>query len=123
VGLGLYDIVKHANYPGFHSMPSDHLACNKDVWDGLTEQQRRIMDTAWQKLSFQIAMANEKANTEAAAELQAKGVTLYAWSDEDRAAFRKAAQAAWDDWATRSPEAGALVESHKTYLRQLGLID
>ena len=123
VGLGLYDIVKHATYPGFHSMPSDHLACNKDVWDGLTEQQRRIMETAWQKLSFQIAMANEKANTEAAAALTAQGVTLYDWSAEDRKNFRKAAQAAWDDWATRSPEANALVESHKVYLRQLGLID
>lgn len=123
VGLGLYDIVKHATYPGFHSMPSDHLACNQDVWEGLTEQQRRILETAWQKLSFQIAMANEKANTEAAAALQASGVTLYDWSAEDRKAFRVAAQAAWDDWATRSPEAAALVESHKVYLRQLGLIN
>jgi len=122
VGLGLYDIVKHANYPGFHSMPSDHLACNQSVWEGLTEQERRIIETAWQKLSFQIAMLNEKANTEAAAALQADGVTLYAWSAEDRAEFRVAAQAAWDDWATRSPEAGALVESHKAYLTQLGLI-
>jgi len=122
VGLGLYDIVKHANYPGFHSMPSDHLACNQAVWEGLSEKHRRIIDTAWQKLSFQIAMANEKANTEAAAELQAQGVTLYDWSAEDKAAFRVAAQAAWDDWATRSPEAAALVESHKAYLTQLGLI-
>ena len=122
VGLGLYDIVKHANYPGFHSMPSDHLACNQAVWEGLTEQQRRIMETAWQKLSFQIAMLNEKANAEAAAMLQEQGVTLYDWSTEDKAAFRVAAQAAWDDWATRSPEAAALVESHKDYLRQLGLV-
>jgi|Transcript_5051 TRAP-type C4-dicarboxylate transport system substrate-binding protein len=122
VGLGLYDIVKHANYPGFHSMPSDHLACNQAVWEGLSEKHRRILDTAWQKLSFQIAMANEKANTEAAAALQEQGVTLYAWSSEDRAEFRVAAQAAWDDWATRSPEANALVQSHKAYLTQLGLI-
>jgi TRAP-type mannitol/chloroaromatic compound transport system substrate-binding protein len=122
VGLGLYDIVKHANYPGFHSMPSDHLACNQSVWEGLSEQERRIVETAWQKLSFQIAMLNEKANTEAAAKLQEEGVTLYAWSVEDRAEFRKAAQAAWDDWATRSPEANALVTSHKSYLKQLGLV-
>lgn len=122
VGLGLYDIVKNANYPGFHSMPSDHLACNKAVWDGMTDQQRRIIDTAWQKLGFQIAMANEKANTEAASKLQAEGVTLYAWSAEDRAAFRAAAQEAWADWATRSPEAAALVDSHNAYLKQLGLV-
>ena len=122
VGLGLYDIVKHATYPGFHSMPSDHLACNLDVWNGMTDQQRRIVDTAWQKLSFQVALANGKKNAEAAAMLKEQGVALYNWSDEDRAEFRKAAQAAWDDWATRSPEAGALVASHKKYLKELGLI-
>ena len=123
VGLGLYDIVKHANYPGFHSMPSDHLACNQSVWEGLSDQHRRIIEIAWQKHGFQIAMLNEKANTEAAAALQEQGVTLYAWSTEDKAAFRAAAQEAWDDWATRSPEAAALVESHKAYLTQLGLIN
>ena len=97
VGLGLYDIVKHATYPGFHSMPSDHLACNQDVWEGLTETQRRIIDTAWQKLSFHVALSNEKANAEAAAALKEQGVTLYDWSPEDRAEFRRAAQVAWDD--------------------------
>ncbi len=122
VGLGLYDIVKHATYPGFHSMPSDHLACNLDIWNGLTDQQRRIIDVAWQKLSLHVALSNEKLNAEAAAKLQAEGVTLYNWSAEDRAEFRKAAQAAWDDWGTRSPEAGALLASHKTYLKALGLI-
>ena len=43
--------------------------------------------------------------------------------DEDRAAFRVAAQTAWDDWGTRSPEAGALLESHKSFMRNLGLIE
>ncbi|KMK66713.1 TRAP transporter substrate-binding protein [Puniceibacterium sp. IMCC21224] len=123
VGLGIYDIVKHATYPGFHSMPSDHLACNQSVWEGLTEGQRRIIDTAWQKLSFQVALSNEKANAEAAAALREDGVKLYNWSAEDRAAFRKGAQVAWEDWGTRSPEAAALLESHKTYLGQLGLLN
>ncbi|WP_116599407.1 TRAP transporter substrate-binding protein [Primorskyibacter marinus] len=123
VGLGIYDIVKHATYPGFHSMPSDHLACNKGIWDGLSEKHQRIIDTAWQKLSFQIALMNEKANAEAAASLQEQGVTIYDWSPEDRAEFRRAAQVAWDDWGTRSPEAGKLLESHKEYMTQLGLIE
>ncbi|MBP0481684.1 TRAP transporter substrate-binding protein [Sagittula salina] len=122
VGLGLYDLVEHATYPGFHSMPSDHLACNKEVWDGLTDAQRRIIDTAMQKLSLHTALSNEKKNAEAAAMLTAKGVKLWDWSAEDRAEFRKGAQVAWDDWATRSPEAAALVESHRSYLKDLGLL-
>lgn len=121
VGLGLYDIVKHATYPGFHSMPSDHLACNKMVWDGLSEGERRIIDTAMQKVSLQTALSNDKKNAEAAAKLQAEGVTLYDWSAEDRAAFRSRAQAAWDKFAD-TPEAKALVASHRAYLTDLGLI-
>ncbi|MEL6211182.1 MAG: TRAP transporter substrate-binding protein DctP, partial [Pseudomonadota bacterium] len=121
VGLGLYDIVKHATYPGFHSMPSDHLACNKDVWDGLPEHHRRIMDTAMQKLALQTALTFEKANAEAAASLKAEGVTLHAWSSDDLASFRKAAQASWVEFAT-TPEAEALVASHMEYLGQLGLV-
>ena len=122
VGLGLYDIVKHATYPGFHSMPSDHLACNKDVWDSMPEHHRAIIDTAMQKLSLQTALTFEKANAEAAAKLTAEGVTLYDWSAEDRGAFRAAAQQAWEGWAEKTPEARALVDSHKAYLAQLGLL-
>ncbi|MBV7393949.1 TRAP transporter substrate-binding protein [Mameliella sediminis] len=122
VGLGLYDIVKHATYPGFHSMPSDHLACNQAVWEGLSEQHRRIIDTAMQKLTLHTALSNEKKNAEAAAELTAAGVTLYDWSPKDRADFRKAAQTAWDGWAAKTPEAAALVASHREYLTALGLI-
>ena len=101
VGLGLYDLVNHATYPGFHSMPSDHLACNKAVWDGLTESQRRIIDTAMQKVSLHAALSNEKKNAEAAAMLTAKGVQLYDWSTADRAKFRQIAQEAWNGWAAK----------------------
>jgi TRAP-type C4-dicarboxylate transport system substrate-binding protein len=119
VGLGLYDIVKHANFPGFHSMPSDHLACNKAVWDGMPEAHRRIMSTAMEALALRTALTFEKKNAEAAAKLRADGVNLYEWSAVDRQAFRDAAQSAWGDFAT-TPEAKALVESHLAYLRQLG---
>ncbi|MCZ4261609.1 TRAP transporter substrate-binding protein [Limimaricola sp. G21655-S1] len=122
VGLGLYDLVEHATYPGFHSMPSDHLACRLDKWESLSDAHKRIIDTAMQKLAFQTALTFEVANNEAAAELREKGVTLHDWSDEDRKVFREAAQAAWADWATKTPETKALVDSHIAFMQQLGLI-
>lgn len=119
--MGLYDIVKYANFPGFHSMPSDHFACNKDVWDGLSDSQRRIIDTAMQKLALQTALTFEKANAEAAAALRADGVTLSQWNADELSKFRAAAQATWPEFAS-TPEAQALVASHMEYLTQLGLV-
>ncbi len=121
-GLGLYDIVKHATYPGFHSMPSDHLACNKTVWDAMPEKHQRIMKVAMESLALRTALANDVRNLEAAAKLKGQGVTLHNWSPEERAKFRAAALASWPEFAT-TPEAKALVESHMAYLKQLGLAE
>ncbi|MDK3072277.1 TRAP transporter substrate-binding protein [Sedimentitalea sp. JM2-8] len=121
VGLGLYDLGKFTNYPGFHSMPSDHLACNKAKWDAMPEAHRRIMSVAMEALALRTALTFEKKNAEAAAELRAAGVTLSEWSPEDLQAFRDAAQSTWPEFAT-SPEAEALVQAHLSYLKQLGLV-
>ncbi len=121
VGLGLYDIVKHANFPGFHSMPSDHLACNKAVWDRMPEHHRRIMSVAMEALALRTALTFEKKNAEAVAQLRQQGVTIHEWPPEELQKFRDAAQATWPEFAT-TPEAKALVDSHLEYLGQLGLV-
>jgi TRAP-type mannitol/chloroaromatic compound transport system substrate-binding protein len=121
VGLGLYDIVNYANFPGFHSMPSDHLACNKAVFDAMPESHQRIMKVAMEALALRTALTFEKKNAEAAAMLREKGVVLSQWSPEELAKFRAAAQAAWPEFAD-TPEAKALVESHMNYLTALGLV-
>jgi TRAP-type mannitol/chloroaromatic compound transport system substrate-binding protein len=121
VGLGLYDIAKYANFPGFHSMPSDHLACNKAVFDAMPEAHQRIMKVGMEALALRTALTFEKANAEAAAKLRADGVTLSEWAPEELQKFRDAAQATWPEFAD-TPEAEALVASHIAYLKQLGLV-
>ena len=119
----LYDIFKHANYPGFHSMPSEHLACNLEVWTKLSEQQRRIIEVAWQKYAFHAALSDEKANLEAVKKLQEEGVTIYGWTERDRMKFRETAVQTWNQWGNKNNLAREILESHKTYLRQLGHLD
>jgi TRAP-type mannitol/chloroaromatic compound transport system substrate-binding protein len=123
VSLGLYDLVKNATYPGFHSMPADHLAIRKDVWDGLPEDIRRIFEVGMQKLAFQTALMFEVENANAAAGVAESGVTLYDWSAEGRAEFRSAALEAWETWADRTPEAREIVDSHYAFMNLLGLRD
>ncbi len=121
VGLGLYDIADYANYPGFHSMPSDHIACNKEVWDAMPAHHRKIMEVAIGDIALKSALAFEKKNAEAVASLTEKGITISQWSPEDLQTFRTAAQETWPEFAT-TPEAKALVASHIEYLTQLGLV-
>ncbi len=119
VGLGLYDIAEHTNYPGFHSMPADHLACNKGVWDKMPAHHQAIMKTAMQALALKNATANEVANAQTAKDLKAKGVNLYEWSPEDLQLYRDAVQKGWTEFAT-TPEAKSLLESHISFLKDLG---
>ncbi len=121
--LGLYDVVKHATYPGFHSMPADHLAIRKDAWDALPEDLKRIVEVAMEKLSFRNSLSFAVDTKKTADELAAAGVTLYDWSTEDRAAFRDAAQKKWQEWGDKTPEARALVDSHVDFMKQMGIIE
>ncbi|SEM75201.1 TRAP transporter substrate-binding protein [Palleronia pelagia] len=121
VGLGIYDVVSHATYPGFHSMSADHLACSTAVWETLSDQHKAILETAMDQISLKLMLNTLVANGEAATELPKQGVTLYDWSDEDRATFRAAAVKQWDSWAEKTPETQALVESHKAFQERIGL--
>ena len=123
VSIGLFDLVKHATYPGFHSMPMDHLAINKSRWDELPEHLQRIIEVAMRKLALDTAITFEVENARAAADLPEQGVTLHDWSDEDRKTFRAAAQEAWASFSEGSDRAQALVESHNEFLELLGIAD
>lgn len=120
--VGIYDIADNATYPGFHSMPADHLAINKSVWDSLPEDLRRIIDVAMEKLSFRTTLDYQVDIQRAARELEEKGVTLWSWSEEDRATFREASISAWDEYATTEP-AKQLVAAHRDFLTKIGLLE
>ena len=121
VGLGLYDIAKYANFPGFHSMPTDHIACNSEVWNAMPESHQIAMQVAASDTALRAAIRFEKENAEAAASLAAEGVTISAWSAEDLAEFRRVAQETWPEYAT-TKEAKALVANHIEYMKKLGLV-
>ena len=121
IGLGLYDIGTHTTFPGFHSMSSDHLACNLEVWNKMPEQHRTILEVAMQKLALQIMMRVLVDNGEAKTALPEQGVTLYDWSAEDRNTYRQAATSTWDEWAKKTPESKEIVDSHKAFIERIGV--
>ena len=120
--LGLYEICKHATYPGWHSMPADHLAINLDKWNELPEDLQKVIEDALDKAASDLAEQSQSENEQAAAELTAEGITLHDWSDEDVRAYRDFAQSVWLEWAEKSPLAKRAVESHIEYMTKIGLL-
>ena len=119
---GHYEQNKYATYPGFHSMPADHLACNTKVWKKLKKHEQGAMLAAIEIAGRTITSLVERKNAEAVKALNEMGVTLHDWSREDRLKFREAALAAWEEWKTKSPEAAALIEIHKAYMKANGIM-
>ncbi|MEM9970618.1 MAG: TRAP transporter substrate-binding protein [Pseudomonadota bacterium] len=122
IGLGLYDIAKHTNYPGFHSMPADHLACRKDVWDAMPAHHQAILKVGMQALGLKNTTINEVKNAENSVKLAAEGLNMYEWSPEEMGKYRAAVQAAWVDFAT-TPESQKMLDSHLNFLRGLGAME
>lgn len=122
IGLGLYDIAKHTNYPGFHSMPADHLACRKDVWDGMPAHHQAILKIGMQALALRNTTINEVKNAENSVLLAEQGVNMYEWSPEELGKYRAAVQAAWVKFAT-TPESQSLLNSHLSFLRSIGAME
>ena len=119
---GHYEQNKYATYPGFHSMPADHLACNTKVWNKLKPHEKGAMLAAIEICGRTITSLVERKNAEAVKALKEMGVTLHDWSKEDRAKFRQAALGAWEEWKNKSPEAAALIEIHKAYMKANGIL-
>lgn len=120
--IGTYDIGKHTNFPGFHSMAADHLACRTDVWEGLSEQHQTIIEVAYQNVGMDLILQTLVDNGEALAKLPDMGVTTYNWSAEDRATFRAAAQEQWNVYGGETEEGKAMVDSHVAFMKRIGLI-
>lgn len=96
--LGFYKVVKNNYFPGWHQQATlFELLINKDVWNGLSEHQKMIIE-----MMCQAATADSFAYTEAIQgevmkeNVEKRGVNLRYWSPEMLDAFRKA----WGEVAT-----------------------
>ena len=123
VALGLFDIAKHATFPGFHSMPAEQLSCNKKAWDKLPPSIQKMIEVSLKGIALDLALLTEIKDAEAAVALTEQGVTLHDWSTEDRKAFREFAQGRWADWGGKTPAAQAVLDTHTVFMKKIGLID
>ncbi|MGD9366897.1 MAG: TRAP transporter substrate-binding protein [Desulfobacteraceae bacterium] len=95
--LGFYKVVKNNYFPGWHQQATlFELLINKEVWNGLSESQKMIIE-----MMCVAATADSFAYTEAIQgqvikqNVEDRGVKLHYWSDDMLNTFRKA----WEEVA------------------------
>jgi TRAP-type mannitol/chloroaromatic compound transport system substrate-binding protein len=91
-------VVKHNYFPGWHQQATlFELLINKDVWNGLSEHQKMIIE-----MMSVAATADSFAYTESLQgqvikeNVEKRGVTLHYWPDDMLDAYKKA----WEEVAT-----------------------
>lgn len=103
--LGFYKVVKNNYFPGWHQQATlFELLINKDVWNGLSESQKMIIEVI-----SQAATADSFAYTEAIQgevikkNVEERGVKVHYWSDEMLDTFRKSWEGVAEELSASSP--------------------
>ena len=120
--VGDYDIVKHTLINSPHSNGIWDFSVNADRWAELPADIQSILETNMRDVMVRNvinAMRGDREVMEQAAEI---GLTVHVLSPEDRAAYREVAIEVWDEWATKSPLAKKVIDAHKAFLTDAGLL-
>lgn len=92
LSLGFYQIAKHYYFPGWHQQASIlELLMNKKKWDGLSDHNKFIIETACDANIMWTFVKGEAIQFKAMKTLQEKGVTIHKWPDS----ILKKIEAAW----------------------------
>lgn len=122
MAFGMYQNAPYSIRAG-HSMPVTEMSVSIEKWEGLSPESQTAFTEACEGLSATLETVLGEQEEAAIAEARDDlGVEFIEFSDEDAATFRAMLQEVWDDWGARNERAGQIVESHRAFLTELGIM-
>ncbi|MEM8850323.1 MAG: TRAP transporter substrate-binding protein DctP [Pseudomonadota bacterium] len=126
VGLNMaFGMYQNAPYSIFarHSMPVTDMSVSMSKWNALSDESKAafeeacngLSDTLVETLGAQEEAAIEEAKTDL-------GVEFIEFDEAQAERFREMLLEVWDDWGSRNGDAKAIVDSHKAYMTELGIL-
>ena len=110
--LGFWKIAKHYYFPGWHQQATfGELMINMDVWNGLTEHQQLVIETACRDITLRNLTESEANQPEALDKMRANGVQIHYWSDEVLRAFQEATEQTLAEESAKDPDFKKIYES------------
>ena len=121
IKYGFYQIAKNNYFPGWHQQVSIGLVeINLDKWNGLSDQNKMIVETACRSSMVRSYVETEAVNPGAMVEMGEKyGVITRRWTDDQIAVFEAAWNEVVEDDSANDPLFAEVTESYskwrKTY--------
>lgn len=118
--LGFYKVAKHYYFPGWHQPGSTaFLMVNKQMWDGLTDLQRALLEAACDSTVI-FELGASYAQQGAAIEYYRKeGVSIETWKPELLEEFRKASAEVLEEQSAGDADFKRILDDQNAFLEEL----
>lgn len=120
---GMNAIAPNPVYPGFHSLPLIEVSMNKEKWDALPDDMKKVLEDSVKEFQQKQIQTLKERDQKAVEEAKAAGnITVHNWSDEERAKFRGIARGEWEKMAEKSEMAKKVYDTLTAYLKTNNLL-
>jgi len=103
--LGMHEYANHYYFPGWHQQTSFvTFSINRDVWNGLSDAERSIIQHACAANVTFTAAEGEAIQIPALETFRERGVQIHRWSDEMLAEFRASWEAVAAEQSAANPD-------------------
>ncbi|MBL3597843.1 TRAP transporter substrate-binding protein DctP [Rhodovulum sulfidophilum] len=121
---GVHEVAPYPLYPGIHSMAVLQLVIGQRQWEAMSEADQLALDTWYTAMMTSMARASFIEDERVKAEEIASGtVTVIDWPQEERDKLRAIAVGAWEAAAAQSDLAEKALETHRSFMKKIGLLD
>lgn len=100
-GYNLQEVVKHISTNGSFGGYSFVMVVKRDLFDGLPDDVKQAMVQAGKEIATHVAKAQDESENELKKSWAAKGINVYAFTDEEKAALKTALAKTSEEWLSR----------------------
>lgn len=119
--MGVHKYAKFPVYPTFYrSIPLVEYAIWKDAFKKLSPKNQQILKETTQAFTKDYLSLSQAADLKAIESAKQEGLEVIAWSDEEVAKVRRAAEAEWKKLATQSATANKVYNVVTEYIKANG---
>jgi TRAP-type C4-dicarboxylate transport system substrate-binding protein len=119
--LGIHSGAKHSVFAR-HSMPTTEVSISLRRWRALTPANQELLVASVANFSAIQRGVFEQREKTAVERAHAMGVATTILSDEDQKAMRTLTDQVWTEWAKKSELTNKIIESHRAFMRTMGLV-